>query len=43
MMRPDYHVIKFVKYEQGGNPLKAMDRVNKNSLGCIARLGSGVA
>ena len=43
MMRPDYHVInQFVKYEPGGNPLKAMDRINKNIFGCIAtgRLGS---
>ena len=31
-----------LKYERG-NPLKAMDRINKNNLGCIARLESGVA
>ena len=41
MMRPDYHVINhFVRYEKGGNPLKAMDRINKNNLGCTASVGS---
>ena len=40
MMRPDYHVInQFVKYDQGGNPLKVMDRINKNNLGCTASFG----